>query len=50
MGAWSTHKTILGWDLDTISHLICIPPRRQDKVAAALAAITRKAGTTSMRK
>ena len=49
-GACSTWKTVLGWDLDTISHLLRLPPRRQDKVAAALAAIPRKSRTTSLRK
>ena len=33
-GAWSTRKTVLGWDLDTISHLLRLPSRWQDKVAA----------------
>ena len=53
-GSRSTLKTVLGWDLDTISHLIRLPPRRQEKVAAALssavAAIPRKAHSTSMHK
>ena len=26
-GAWSTWKTFLEWDLDTISHLLHLPPR-----------------------
>ena len=25
-GAWSTWKKVLGWDLDTISHLLHLPP------------------------
>ena len=49
-GAWSTCITVLGGDLYTISHLLHLPPRRQDKVAAALAAILRKARTTSLHK
>ena len=48
--ACSTRKTFLGWDLDTIAHLLRLPPRRQEKVAAALAAILRKARTTYLRK
>ena len=47
-GSWSTRKTVLGWDLGTISHLLSLPPRRQEKVAAALAAIPRKVHTTSL--
>ena len=43
-------KTVAGWDLDTIANLLRLPPRRQDKVAAALAAIPRKAHYTSLRK
>ena len=27
-GAWSTQKTVLSWDLDTISHLLRLPPSR----------------------
>ena len=27
-GAYSTRKTVLRWDLDTISHLLYLPPRR----------------------
>ena len=26
-GDGSTRNTVLGWDLDTISHLLCLPPR-----------------------
>ena len=33
-----------------IAHLLCFPPRRQEKVVAALAAIPRKAHSTSLRK
>ena len=47
-GAWSTRKTVLGWDLDTTAHLIRIPPTRQDKVTADLTAIPREAHTTSL--
>ena len=49
-GSGSTRKTVLGWDMDKIAHLLCLQPRRQDKVAAALAAIPWKAHTTSLRK
>ena len=27
-GAWSTQKTVLGWDTDTIAHLLSLPPRQ----------------------
>ena len=27
-GAWSTRNTVLGWDINTISHLLRLPPRR----------------------
>ena len=37
--ARSTRKRVLRLDLDMIAHLLRLPPRRQDKVAAALAAI-----------
>ena len=47
-GAWSTRKTVLGWYLDKISHLLCLPPIRQEKVAATLAAIPRKTRNTSL--
>ena len=46
----SARKTVLGWDLDTIAHLFHLPPRQQEKVAAALADIPGKAYTTSLRK
>ena len=49
-GAWYTWKTVLGWYLDTIYHLLRLPPRRQDNVAAALADIPRKVRTTSLHK
>ena len=49
-GAWSTRKTVLRWDLETISHLLRLPPRQQIKVLAALPVISRKARTTSLRK
>ena len=47
-GSWSTSKKVLGWDLDTIAHLIRLPPIQQDRVAAALAANPRKAHSTSL--
>ena len=25
--AWSTEKTVIGWDLNKISHLLRLPPR-----------------------
>ena len=40
-GEWSTRKAVIGWDLVTISHLLRLPLRPQDKVAAALSAIPR---------
>ena len=49
-GAWSTQKIVLGWDIDTINHLLRLPPRRQENVAAALEAIPRKAHSTSLGK
>ena len=49
-GAWSTRNTVLGWDINTIAHLLCLTPRRKEKVEAALAAIPRKAHSTSLRK
>ena len=33
-----------------IAHMLCLPPRQQEKVDAALAAIPRKAHSTSLRK
>ena len=49
-GVWSTRKMILGWDMDTIFHLLRLPHRQQEKVAAVLSAIPRKARTNSLRK
>ena len=49
-GARSTRKKVLGWDLNMFSHLLRLPPRQQEKVEAALAAITRKAHSTSLPK
>ena len=46
--AWSTRKTVIGWELDTIYHLLCLPPTRRDKVASTLAAIPLEAHTTSL--
>ena len=37
--AWSTHKVILGWDLDTADHLLNIPPHRVDTVPISLPSI-----------
>ena len=42
-GAWSNQNTVLEWDLGTFSHLLRLPPRQQEKVAAALLDIPRKA-------
>ena len=47
-GAWSTQKTVLGWDLHTIAHLLRLPPTRRDKVAAALSAIPQEAQNNSL--
>ena len=41
-------KTVLGWDFDTIAHLLCLPPRRQEKVEAALAATPKTVHNTSL--
>ena len=41
---------VLGWNLDTISNLLHLPPRRQEKVVDTLAAIPRKSCTTSLLK
>ena len=41
---------MIGWDLDTIAHLLRLPPTCWDKVASALVAIPREAHTTSLRK
>ena len=45
-GAWSTRNTFLGWDLDTIAHLLRLTPRQQEKVTVALEAIHSKAHST----
>ena len=50
MGHSIPEKKVLGWDLDTIAHLLRLPPTRQEKVAAALVAITQEARTTYLRK
>ena len=42
--------TLLGWDLDKISHLLHVPPWWQEKVKATLEAIPRIAHTTLLRK
>ena len=31
-GAWYTRKTVLGWDLDTISHLLHLPPQETREI------------------
>ena len=31
-GAWSTQKTVMGWNLDTVTHLIHLPPNSQAEV------------------
>ena len=49
-GTWSTRNKVIRWDLDTIAHLFRLPSRRQEKVAAALAAIPQEALTNSLRK
>ena len=48
--ACSTRKTVLVWDINTITHLLRITPRQQKKAEAAVAAISRTAHTTSLRK
>ena len=47
-GAWSTIKTVRGWDLNMISYLLRFPPRQQENVAAVIAAIPGEARTTSL--
>jgi hypothetical protein len=37
--SWSTKHTILGWDIDTISQTISLPPRRIARLTAILDAI-----------
>ena len=27
--AWYTKKTMFGWNLDTVAHLLCLTPKRQ---------------------
>ena len=49
-GAWSTRKTLLGWNLGTVSHLLHPPSRQQAKLEAALAAIPRTSHTTLLHK
>ena len=49
-GDCSTRKTVLGWNLDTVTHLLNIPPRQKSKVEVALTATTRTAHTMSLRK
>ena len=43
-------ETVLGWDLDTISHLLRLPPIRWEKLADVLAVIPQEARTTYLRK
>ena len=43
-------ETVLVWDINTTTHLLRIPPEQQKKAEAALAAISRTAHTTSLRK
>ena len=49
-GAWSNRKTVLGWNLNTVSHLLHLPPRKQSKVEAVLRATSRTTHTTSQSK
>ena len=46
-GARFTQKTVLGWNLDTVPHLLRLPPNRKAKVQSALEAITKTSHTTS---
>ena len=48
-GAWSTRKTVLGWNTDTVAHLLRLPHRRQSKLEAALVAIPRTSHITPLR-
>jgi hypothetical protein len=35
-GSWSTRKTLLGWDIDTASMTLSLPPHRQQRLADLL--------------
>ena len=35
-GDCSTHKKVLGWNLDTVAQLLCLPPKWQAKLQVAL--------------
>ena len=45
-GAWSTKKTVLGWNLDNDTQLLRLPPNRQAKVKADLDATPKISHTT----
>ena len=48
--AWSTKKTVLGWELDTLEHHLRLTPKRKSKVRVALDAIPAAAHQVSLRK
>ena len=48
--AWSTKKTVLGWELNTKEHHLRLTPKRELKVRAALNVIPTKARQVSLRK
>ncbi len=47
---WSTFKTILGWDVDTIQKTIQLPPHRRDRLLTILAEVRgrRRIGVKAM--
>ena len=49
-GAWSTQKTLLRWNLDTVAQLLCLSPNWKAKVQAALGGIPKMSHTASLRK
>ena len=48
--AWSTQKTVLGWNLDTVAQLLHPLLNQKAKVHAALKAIPKTSHTTSLPK
>ena len=47
---WSTQKTVLGWNLDTATHLLLLPAKRSSKVNDELAALSPSARTASLKR
>ena len=48
--SWSTQKTVLGWDLNTVAQFICLPPKHHSKVHAFLEATPQATHNTLLRK